>query len=127
MQGISSLPTIPFHSINLTGGIEKVQNSLKSKETSSSADMMPELEKACTELESLFIYTLLKEMRSTIPKSGFMSGGRSEEIYTSMMDIHLANEISSKGGIGISSLLIEQLSRNSENEINKKNIDRNDK
>lgn len=119
MSDMISLQTIPLHTMNLTGRIERVQNSINSKKTSSSGDVEPELKKACTELESFFIYTLLKEMRATVPKSGLMSGGRAEEIYTSMLDTQLANEISLKGGIGLSSLLIEQLSRKAENEDNK--------
>ena len=62
---------------------------------------------ACQELESLFISHLLKEMRATVNKSGFLSGGRAEELYTSMLDGQLAKELSTKGGLGLSSLVLE--------------------
>jgi|GEM_PF-2044552 len=78
------------------GGVEKKDTSLK---------------EAAVELECLFIEYLLKEMRATIPKSGLLSGGKAEDMYTSMMDHHLARELAMKGGIGISSLLMNELDR----------------
>ncbi|MEJ2729200.1 MAG: rod-binding protein [Deltaproteobacteria bacterium] len=63
----------------------------------------------CRQMESLFIHHLLKEMRATIHKSGFIGGGRAEEIYTSMMDAEMAIKISNRGGIGLSEMLLQQI------------------
>jgi peptidoglycan hydrolase FlgJ len=71
----------------------------------------PRLKAVCAEMESLFISHLLQEMRATIDKSGFISGGRAEEIFTSMLDVELSRKISAAGGIGLSAVLMEQLSR----------------
>jgi len=60
-------------------------------------------------MESLFINYLFKEMRATIDKSGFISGGRAEEIFTSLLDVELSRKISGAGGIGLSAILLEQL------------------
>ena len=79
------------------------------KGESSLASVDPGLRKACAELESLFIHQLLKEMRATVPKSGFLSGGSGKQMYTSMIDVHLARKLSSQGGIGLSSILMNQL------------------
>jgi len=68
------------------------------------------MKKACAEFESLFLYYMLKEMRSTVPKSGLISGGKSEEMYTSMMDQHLAQEIARERSLGISALFENKLS-----------------
>jgi flagellar protein FlgJ len=68
------------------------------------------LRSACSAMESLFINYLLKEMRVTIDKSGFISGGRAEEIYTSLMDYELAQKISDRKGIGLADILFKQLS-----------------
>ncbi|HEJ83089.1 MAG: rod-binding protein [Deltaproteobacteria bacterium] len=68
-----------------------------------------ELKKACAELESLFIFHLLKEMRSAVPKAGLLTGGRGEEMYTSMFDAQIARELASERGIGLSTLLMERL------------------
>ena len=71
----------------------------------------PRLQAACAEMESLFINYLIQEMRATIDKSGFISGGRAEEIFTSMLDVELSRKISAAGGLGLTSILLEQLGR----------------
>ena len=69
------------------------------------------LKETCAEFESLFIHYILKEMRETIPKTGLFSGGKAEEIYTSMMDIQLAKDIAHKGGFGLSKMLYNQFTK----------------
>jgi len=68
-----------------------------------------ELKRACAEFESLFMHCMLKEMRETVPKSGLISGGKAESLYTSMLDAQLAQEIAHSRGIGLSSLFLKQL------------------
>jgi flagellar protein FlgJ len=104
-----SLPEIPWQTVNLNNQIEKVKNSMGPQRLSSTGDKDPNLKKACAEFESLFMFYLLKEMRATIPKSGFISGGSAEEIYTSMLDTQLAKELALKGGIGLSTILFDRL------------------
>jgi flagellar protein FlgJ len=70
----------------------------------------PKLKTACDDMEALFIHHMLSEMRKTIPKSGLVDGGRAEEIYTSLMDVELAKNMASSGGLGLSTLLLEQMS-----------------
>ena len=67
-------------------------------------------------MESLFLTYLLKEMRATVNKSGFISGGKAEEIFTSLLDVELSKKMSIAGGIGLSPLLLKQLGGRSENE-----------
>jgi len=109
MSDFISLPAIPFETIDLAGKMEKVQHSLKSDNLSHSGGHSPQLKEACSELESLFIFYLLKEMRATIPKTGLISGGRAEEIYTSMLDSQISKEMASQRGIGFSSLILDRL------------------
>ena len=71
-----------------------------------------ELEKACQEMESIFMNFLLKEMRNTINKSGFIGGGTAESIYTGMLDAELSKVMAERGGIGLSAVLYEQLGKN---------------
>ncbi len=68
-----------------------------------------ELKTACDDMEALFIHHMLSEMRKTVGKSGLIDGGRSEEIYTSLMDAELAREMARSGGLGLSTILQEQL------------------
>jgi len=70
----------------------------------------PKLRAACVEMESLFITHLLKEMRATVEKSGFIDGGQAEEIFTSLLDVEISKKMSTAGGIGLSAILLEQLS-----------------
>jgi len=93
---------IPLHTVPLSAVSMPAQPSF-------TANDPQRLEEACSELESLFIYYLLKEMRATVPKSGFINGGKTEEMYTSIFDLQLAKEIATERGIGISSILLEQL------------------
>lgn len=67
------------------------------------------LEEACAEFESLFIYLVMKQMRKTIAQSNLISGGKGEEIFTSMMDEELSKQISLRQGLGLRDVLIEQL------------------
>jgi|AP12_2_1047962.scaffolds.fasta_scaffold235464_2 flagellar protein FlgJ len=88
---------------------EKLGSALKSAKNHAGDKTDPRLSAACTEMESLFVNYLLKEMRATVDRSGFISGGRAEEIFTSMLDVELSRNISAAGGIGLSSILLEQL------------------
>jgi murein DD-endopeptidase MepM/ murein hydrolase activator NlpD len=70
-----------------------------------------EVEKAARQFEQMFVFYILKTMRGTIEKSGLIDGGRSEEIYTSMLDNEYASEISQSGSLGLSRLIVDDLSR----------------
>jgi flagellar protein FlgJ len=67
------------------------------------------LKATCDDMEALFIHHMLSAMRKTVAKSGLIDGGRSEEIYTSLMDAELAQEMARSGGLGLSAILQEQL------------------
>ena len=67
------------------------------------------LASACAELESLFIQQLFEQMRATVPKSGLLEGGSTEEMFTSMLDQETAKELAARGGIGLAALLRDQL------------------
>jgi len=69
----------------------------------------PRLQAACAEMESLFLSHLLKELRATVDKSGFIDGGQAEEIFTSLLDVEISKKMSAAGGIGLSAILLEQL------------------
>ena len=99
---------VPAH-FNLPGQHQQIGNTLKSAKSPVTDMADPELRAACDEMESLFVNYLLEEMRATIDKSGFISGGRAEEIFTSMLDVELSRKISTERGIGLSAILMAQL------------------
>jgi len=67
------------------------------------------MDSACKDMEALFIQNMFKEMRASIPKGGLTSGGKAEEMFTSMLDAELAKTFSASGGIGLSSMVQRQL------------------
>lgn len=97
MSDLIPLKTVPFGAVSMPA-----QASFRGNNPQS-------LEEACSELESLFIYYLLKEMRATVPESGLINAGKTLEMYTSILDLQLAKEIATERGIGVSSILLEQL------------------
>jgi len=111
MTDLLSTPKLPVNisdiAVDTKARIQRMQHAKKSGQAGKGTD--PELGDVCRQMESLFIHHLLKEMRATIHKSGFISGGRAEEIYTSMMDAEIAAKISTRGGIGLSEMLLHQL------------------
>lgn len=110
-----SVQALQWQTLNQTGQLNQtIRSSASGSETSPATG--PRLKDACAELESLFIYYMLKEMRATVPKTELLSGGRAEEIYSSMMDVQVAKELSQNGGIGLSSILLNQLVAESKND-----------
>lgn len=94
----------------LQGGKSKPTDAAhKTKQQRSSAQEDPQLKEACTQMESLFLSYMLKEMRATVEKSGFISGGQAEEIFTSLLDVEISKKMAARGGIGLSTLLMQQL------------------
>ena len=104
-----SLPTLPLQTLNLDDQFKNAKNSITFTGNPTSGEKDPKLSAVCREMESLFIYYLLKEMRATIHQSGFITGTRAEQIYTSMLDSERAKDIAARGGIGLSKLLLDQL------------------
>ncbi len=88
---------------------QRIGNSLKTISNHTTDKDDPRLDAACAEMESLFLAHLLKEMRATVEKSGFIDGGQAEEIFTSLLDVELSKKMSAAGGIGLSAILLEQL------------------
>jgi hypothetical protein len=113
MMDAMNLQTMPYQSMDLAKKVEALSHQVDSKKLET--EDPSEVEKACTDMESLFIFYLLKEMRATIPKDGYLSGGKGEEIYTSMLDSQLAKELAAERGIGLSPLLSESLARKENN------------
>lgn len=69
------------------------------------------LRQACEELSSFFISYLLQQMRATVPKSDFFSGGGATEIYEEMFDQELAGKIAKSGSLSLSSVIYDQLKK----------------
>ncbi len=111
MTDTIDLPKLPVDLSNAVGDAPtRLQRQLNAtKSTPQGATNNATLLATCRQMESLFIYHLFKEMRATIHRAGFISGGRAEEIYTSMLDAEMSAKLSNRGGIGLAGLLMHQL------------------
>ena len=70
------------------------------------------LKEACNGFEAMFINQIFKSMRSTLTGKGLLDGGTGMDVYKSMYDQYLADEIASgDNGIGLGDMLHEQLSK----------------
>lgn len=67
------------------------------------------LRKACEELESVFMYQLLRSMRRTVEKCDLFHGGSGEEMYESLLDQELSKSVAGMGNRGLADLLYHQL------------------
>ena len=66
---------------------------------------------ACIEMESLLVGKMLKEMRNTVPKTGWMHGGFAEEIFEDMLYDEYAMSLSRNSNLGMAKMLYNELSR----------------
>ena len=96
---------------------QSIGNSLKAIKNHAADKDDPRLHAACAEMESLFLSHLLKELRATVDKSGFIDGGQAEEIFTSLLDVEISKKMSVAGGIGLSAILLEQLAGNAPSKV----------
>lgn len=82
-----------------------------------------ELEKAAKEFESLFLNELMKSMRKAnqalASDSDTSSMGDDVQVFQSMFDQQVAEDISKKGSLGIAESLIRQLSPNTESRVDR--------
>jgi flagellar protein FlgJ len=89
--------------LHLNPGAQKMPSSSFSKNSARKADKAnvsmariekeKRLKKACADFEAIFVEQLFKTMRASVPNSGLLEGGRAEEIYTSMLDQQIAQEM----------------------------------
>ena len=64
---------------------------------------------ALQEFERLFLFQMIKEMRSSVPKSEFWGDNKQETLFREMMDDHLAGEMAKSGKLGVASFMEAQL------------------
>jgi len=70
------------------------------------------LKEACQGFEAVFLNTMMKSMRSTIPEDGLLGKSQGMDIYTSMHDQYLSEKISrGENSTGIGEYLYRQLQK----------------
>lgn len=107
---------------HLNSNMDLLQNKIKDQNQTSSFDEIlekakesgnnEELKEACNEFEAVFINTLLKNMRRTIPENDFIKKSHARKVFEGMMDEKIADEMASGQGIGLSKMLYNELKNN---------------
>lgn len=69
------------------------------------------LMEACQQFEAIFINMMLKQMRSTVAEGGLTEKSQAREIFESMKDEKLAEEMSKSKGFGLAQFLYKQMQR----------------
>lgn len=70
----------------------------------------PKLRKAAQQLQGVFVQELFKAMRTTVPQGeGFVDGGSGEEMFTGLMDQHLAVETPQAWGRGLGEAIYQHM------------------
>jgi peptidoglycan hydrolase FlgJ len=92
----------------------QIENKLQNIGKAGGADEkeLKQLDSVSRDLESLFIYMLMKEMRKTVQETKLIDGGKGEEIFRDMLDEEMSKKMAAAPqGIGIAKMVYDQLSR----------------
>ncbi len=69
------------------------------------------LKRSCEQFEAIFIQSMLKAMRKTIPDGGFFEKDTAHEIYQDMFDLEISNEMSSRQSMGLADQMYRQMEK----------------
>lgn len=70
---------------------------------------LQKLSEIARQFESVFYELMMKSMRTTIKKSGFMDGGQAEQTFTSLLDQNITERAASdpRNGLGIAKMILK--------------------
>ena len=74
-------------------------------------DQAAELRKAAEDFEAVFLFQMMKQMRSGMQKEDMFHGGMGEDVFTEMLDEEFSKKMAGRGSVGIADMLYKQLSR----------------
>lgn len=89
------------------GGPAPVRGSAPADPVAAAQDA--KLHKVSTQLEGVFVQEMYKSMRSTVPSGGLFDGGSGEEMFTGMLDEHIAADTPQHWQHGLSESIYRQL------------------
>ena len=73
------------------------------------ADPDARLRQAAKQLEGVFVEQLFAAMRATVPDGGLVDGGSAEDIFNSLLDQHLADQLAASWDRGLGTAIYRQL------------------
>jgi len=103
---------------DITNSIQKKQSSEDKKfeyalQKAYSEGDMERLKEACKDFEGLMLQMMYSQMKRTVPESGLFEKSIGREIFESMLDEEIINNVKERG-IGLAEMLYAQLGRNME-------------
>lgn len=69
------------------------------------------LKKACQDFEAIFIQSMFKSMRKTVPEGGLFEKDHATEMYQDMMDQEIASRISRRQSLGLADQMYRQMEK----------------
>jgi len=69
------------------------------------------LKKSCQDFEAIFVQSLFKSMRKTIPDGGLLKKDNTTAVYQDMFDQEIAKNISKKQSIGLAEQMYRQMEK----------------
>ncbi len=100
------------------GKAEQARNQQKIQDLQKRLTNMPsdekKLKQTCQDFESLFMTKIWQQMRSTLPKEGYLHS-KQEEQYLGMFEHELASKMANAGGIGLGKMLYQNLQQSLKN------------
>jgi peptidoglycan hydrolase FlgJ len=70
------------------------------------------LKKSCQDFEAIFVQSLFKAMRKTVPESGLFEKDTSTATFQDMLDQEIASKISRKQSVGLADQMYRQMEKN---------------
>ncbi len=84
-------------------------DGLKKRLVGDGAGRQEQLKKACQNFEAVFIGKLWQQMKSTVPKEGYLHS-KQEDNYMALFDREFSEKMAQAGGIGLADMIYAQLS-----------------
>ena len=69
------------------------------------------LRKVCADFEAMLAFQMIKTMRQSVPRHGFLKPSQAQQTYEMMLDQKMAEEMAGKGGGGLQKILYNQITR----------------
>lgn len=69
------------------------------------------LKKSCQDFEAIFIQSMFKAMRKTVPEGELFKENNAAEMYQDMLDQEIATKISQKQSIGLAEQMYRQMEK----------------
>ena len=89
------------------GGPAAVRTSSPTDPATAGGDA--KLHKVSHQLDGVFVQQMYKSMRSTVPSGGIADGGAGEEMFTGLLDEHVAADTPQRWKHGLSESIFRQL------------------